>query len=181
MITTPIKIILMEDNPDDVKLLDYHIKKIVESPEILVMHEFERFTKEVHSFKPDVIFSDYKMNGFNGMDVLAYVTKNTNVSNFIFVTGTIYDEELAAETILNGATGYILKKHMPVMSAKLLPYFEEIVASKSTSKLPDDYEEMFNALYSYIDNAKKENQAIRQSYYEMRKTLVKYNYLKNDS
>ncbi len=178
MIKEKLRILIVEDNPNDASLIEYHLKKIIEKPEIKKVDTFSKFKEFVHFFDPDVIISDYKLNGFTGMEVLDYVNQETTIRHFIFVTGTIYDEELAAETILNGATGYILKKHMKTLNSKLLPYFTKIAKSKSTEALPPGHEKTLAAMQQFIESAKRENQAIVQGYLEMKKTLEKYNYLK---
>ena len=57
--------------------------------------------------KPDIIISDYQLPSYTGMDVLEYAQKKSPMTAFIF--STIQDEEIAANTILNGASVYILK------------------------------------------------------------------------
>ncbi|WP_299609022.1 response regulator [uncultured Aquimarina sp.] len=179
MIQEKFKILVVEDNINDASLIEYHLNKILEKPDIRKVDTFEKFTQAVHFFDPDVIICDYKLNGFTGMEVLDYVNKETTIRHFIFVTGTIYDEELAAETILSGATGYILKKHIKSLSTKLLPYFQKIANSKKTETLPPGHEKTLEAMQMFIESAKRDNEAIMQGYLEMKKTLEKYKYLKN--
>jgi len=173
MINEKIKILIVEDNLNDIQLIDYYIRKIVVSPEILAVDTFNDFKKRVLDFYPDIILSDYKMNGFTGMEVLKFTKANTLISNFIFITGTIYDEELAAETILSGATGYILKKNINKLNEKLLPYFKKVISQRKKRKLPSGHELMFQSMYDFIDNAKRENQAHIESYNQIKEALEK--------
>jgi len=179
MIKELIKVLIVEDNPNDAKLIDYHIRKIVTIPEIMMVDTFENFEENLQNFDPDIIISDYKMNGFTGMDVLRYTIKNSTVSHFIFITGTLYDEELAAETILTGATGYILKKHMKQLNIKLRPHFENFVENKRFSDLPKDSKKMFDEMQLFIENLKQENQAHMESYNQIKSAIDKYHSLKD--
>ncbi len=181
MIKEQIKVLIVEDNVNDAQLIQYHINKIVETPNIVSVNTFNDFKDNLVLFNPDIIISDYKMNGFNGMDVLRYTKTHSNVSNFIFITGTIYDEELAAETILNGATGYILKKHMRILSTKLLPYFKKAIENRKISRLPPGHEEMFESMKAFIESAKRDNQAHIESYQQIKDALDKIKSLNKDA
>ena len=175
MIRENIKILIVEDNRNDATLVEYHVKKIVQKPEILCVETFEDFVAALSEFKPDIILSDYKMNGFDGMEVLKYTNENSNVSNFIFITGTINDEELAAQTILSGATGYILKKNINMLDQKLLPYFEQLLDTRE-KMLPPGYEKMFSTIRAFIDDARKENQTHIDSYKQIRDAIGEINF-----
>jgi len=172
MIQDKIKILIVEDNSNDAKLIDYHIRKILAAPEITKVETFDDFISALDSFCPDIILSDYRMNGFTGMEVLEYTNDNSNVSNFIFITGTIYDEELAAQTILSGATGYILKKNINILHQKLLPYFEQLLMKKR-SQLPPEHDEMFATIKAFVDNAQRDNQTHVESYTQIKNAIDK--------
>lgn len=172
MIHDHIKVLIVEDNPNDAKLIDYHIKRIVSDPEIVRVENFDDFVEALENFKPEIILSDYKMNGFDGMEVLKYANENSTVSSFIFITGTINNEELAAQTILSGATGYILKKNINILHAKLLPYFEQVLANRMIPSTTN-HEEILNKIQAFIKNAEKDNQMHVASYNQIKEALEK--------
>ena len=172
MIHDHIKVLIVEDNPNDAKLIDYHIKRIVSDPEIVRVENFDDFVETLEKFKPEIILSDYKMNGFDGMEVLRYANENSTVSSFIFITGTINNEELAAQTILNGATGYILKKNINILHTKLLPYFEQLLANRLTPPI-SNHEEILDKIQAFIRNAEKDNQMHVASYNQIKEALEK--------
>ncbi len=181
MIKEQIKVLIVEDNVNDAQLIEYNINKIVENPTIISVNTYNDFLDSLESFDPDIVISDYKMNGFNGMDVLRYTKIHSKVSNFIFITGTIYDEELAAETILSGATGYILKKHMRILHTKLLPYIEKALENRRVSKLPPGHEEMFDSMKAFIKSAERDNKAHIESYNQIKNALEKIKSLNNNA
>jgi len=172
MIQDKLKILIVEDNLNDTRLIEYHIRKIVAEPEIVSVDTFDGFVEALDLFIPDIILSDYRMSGFTGMEVLKYTNEHSEVSDFIFITGTIYDEELAAQTILSGATGYVLKKNINQLNQKLLPYFEKLVL-KRKELFPSGYEDMLNTIQSFVDSASKENQAHVDSYLQIKKAINK--------
>ncbi|MFK8007951.1 MAG: response regulator [Saprospiraceae bacterium] len=173
MIHFPLRILLIEDNISDTILIDRQIKKILSSPKIKIVTSFEGFVDSIKGFKPDVILSDYQLNGFTGLEILEYVRLNRIYTPFIFITGTINDEELAASTILTGATGYILKKHINTLSQKLLPYIKKIVTSKEKIKISKEQNALFSSMHDYIEAMRRDNEMMRADYEEMKKALDK--------
>ena len=107
MIKTALKILLVEDYEIDADLITMQIHKIVENPEIKVVDNVEDCNNKLHNFVPDVVISDYNLPTCTGLDILKLVKKFDENLAFIFVTGTIDDDELAANTILSGASGFI--------------------------------------------------------------------------
>jgi len=178
MIQDNLKILIVEDNPNDTRLIEYHIGKIVANPEIVSVDTFDGFVDALDLFNPDIILSDYRMSGFTGMEVLKYTNENSDVSDFIFITGTIYDEELAAQTILSGATGYILKKNINILHEKLLPYFEKLVLKRQTS-MPSGQEDMLSKIQAFVERASKDNQTHIESYLQIKHAIDKIKANKN--
>ncbi|WP_075342557.1 response regulator [Tenacibaculum agarivorans] len=174
MIQDIIKILMVEDNPADAALIEIQIKKVVASPEIICVDTFQDFIIALEKSNPDIILCDYRLQGFNGFEILKYI--NTQAQHripLVFVTGTINDEELAANSILSGASGYILKNNMSVLHKKLLPHFEKVVGIHKNTPLDKEKRENIEQLQSYLDKVKHENAMNLDSYNEMRKMLDK--------
>ncbi len=110
MITIPIRILLGEDNTNDIDLTTCHIQKIVEFPEIRTVDNLDDYNKELMNFMPDVVISDYNLPTCTGLDLLELSRNVEDTIPFILLTVAIEQEELAANTILSGANGFILKK-----------------------------------------------------------------------
>ncbi|MDT0689864.1 response regulator [Salegentibacter sp. F188] len=156
MIKTVLRILLVEDFKTDADLISYHIRKIVEKPEIMVTDNLEEVSRLLRNFVPDVVLSDYNLPAFTGLDVLRLVKDFDSGIPFIFVTGTIDDEELAANTILTGASGFVLKKNMRIMGEKLKPLFKQVVFNMVEK---EDLREKIrqnkiavNQIYRYLDD-----------------------------
>ncbi|HEV2455744.1 MAG TPA: histidine kinase, partial [Verrucomicrobiae bacterium] len=60
---------------------------------------------------PDLILSDYSLPSFDGYSALAIAQAKCPDAPFIFVTGTL-GEEVAIETLKQGATDYVLKHRL---------------------------------------------------------------------
>ncbi len=179
MITTPLRILLVEDNEADVILTKRTIGKIVKEPEIVVVDDLLGCRANMINFIPDVVISDYNLPTCTGLDVLQVVQETDSTVPFIFLTGTVNDEELAANTILAGAWGYILKKHMDDLEERLRPLLKKVVFN-ITAK--DDLRERLrqnkiavNQIYDYLDNLKSDNREQKENIGKIKRNLRRFN------
>ncbi len=171
MITSPLKIILIEDSKTDKLLIERQIKKVLSTPNILHLTKLEDVKKSIPLFQPDIILSDYNLGKYSGLEVLGYLKTLKRRIPLIFVTGTINNEELAAASILTGANGYILKNNINTIHEKLLPHFKKIISEQKKEEITAQHTKVFEEFQSYLEEVKKENKIIRASYLEMKKAL----------
>ncbi|MEA1900986.1 MAG: response regulator [Thermodesulfobacteriota bacterium] len=113
-----IKILLIEDNPDDVELTLRAFKKHNLANHITVARDgeealdiiFQRRKEVAGRLKPDLILLDLKLPKVDGMDVLKQIKKNseTKVIPVIILTSSKEENDLA-ESYRLGANSYIRK------------------------------------------------------------------------
>lgn len=175
MITTPLRILLVEDNEADVLITRRTIKKLVEKPEIEVVEDLSSCKTKLISFLPDVVISDYNLPTCTGLDILQLVQEKSPEIPVIFLTGTVHDEELAANTILAGASGYILKKNMNRLEEKLRPLLNKVVfkidAKDEVREKLRQNRIAINQIYDYLDNLKLDNQEQKENMGKIKKTI----------
>lgn len=151
----------MEDLESDAVLIKRQIHKVVENPQIEVTDSLAGCRDLLVNFAPDLVLSDYNLPDFTGLDVLELVKNFDESIDFIFITGTINDEELAANTILNGASGYILKKHMNNLAEKLEPFLKKalinMVARDELRERIRNNKITVNQIYDYLDKINSDN------------------------
>lgn len=156
-----VHILLVENTWTDAMLIKRQISKINASYKVQVVDTLNNLRVALSTFNPQLILSDYNLPACTGMQVLELVREKSPKAVFVFVTGTLQDEELAAETILNGADGFILKKHINNLSSKLLPYIERIknrpVIVQSTSNPIKQSSDLINDIKDYMDDINREN------------------------
>src|SRR5689334_9827140 len=71
----------------------------------------EEFLRELDCNPPDLILSDHGLPEFDGFSALAIARERCPETPFIFVTGSM-GEELAIDSLRNGATDYVLKTRL---------------------------------------------------------------------
>jgi PAS domain S-box-containing protein len=105
-----LKIILVEDNPSDAKILCMELKKYYHIYEQRVETK-EEYINALNKNKADIILSDYSLPQFNGMDALSIRQEMAPEIPFILITGSL-SEETAVEIMKSGADDYILKENL---------------------------------------------------------------------
>lgn len=118
-----VKILILEDIPEDAELAIRELEKGGFIVKAKVVDDEGGFTAGIRDFQPEIILADYSLPSITGLEALAIALDMSSDLPFVFVTGTI-GEEIAAETILNGASGLVLKSRL--------------------SRLPDVVKEIFN-------------------------------------
>jgi diguanylate cyclase (GGDEF)-like protein/PAS domain S-box-containing protein len=112
---TPIRVLFIEDSEADVELALRSLEQggfEVSSERVQLEEDLRRV---LGSSKPQAILSDFTMPGFDGADALRLAKELAPGVPFIFLSGTI-GEEQAIEAIRLGATDYVLKNNMRRLS-----------------------------------------------------------------
>lgn len=179
MINVPLRILLVEDNEADILITKRALAELVEAPDIEEVQDLSSCRDKMINFVPDVVISDYNLPTCTGLEILDLVREIDSTTPFIFLTGTLQDEELAANTILSGASGFILKKHMNVLGEKLKPLLKKVVFNLNTKA---DLREQIrknrisvNQINDYLDNLDSDNKEQRENITRIKTSLRKFN------
>lgn len=113
---TPLKVLLVEDNPDDAFLVERHLRNSDFQLEMKRVDSPESFRLALGEKAWDVILSDYQMPGFSGFAALEILRSSHRDIPFMLVSGAI-GEHIAVEAMRNGARDYLLKDNL----ARLAP------------------------------------------------------------
>ncbi|HUB67448.1 MAG TPA: response regulator [Candidatus Methylacidiphilales bacterium] len=84
------------------------------------------FTQELEHQEYDLIFADYTLPQFTGLEALRLARDTVPETPFIFVSGTM-GEETAIESLRSGATDYVLKERL----SRLVPAVRRALAEKN--------------------------------------------------
>jgi len=113
-----IKILIVEDNPNDVDLLQHELKKSGLNFSYEVVQTENEFIAALDNFEPEIILSDYSLPSFDGLTAFHIKQKKSSHIPFIIISGSL-GEENAVELIINGVTDYVLKDKLFSIAPKI--------------------------------------------------------------
>jgi signal transduction histidine kinase len=153
-----IRILMVEDDPADAELIRHALRKDGLSFTLERVETGEDYLRALQKAPPDVILSDYALPTFDGYAALAIAQKSCPEVPFIFVTGTM-GEEVAIETLKNGATDYVLKLRLsrlaPAVLRALREARERIERKHALEQLRQSHEQL-RALSVYLQHVREE-------------------------
>ena len=134
----PIQILHLEDNDSDSQLIQLWLKKENINCDYLFADSEEGFRDILTNQKIDIILSDYHLPGYSGSEAMLLAKTYYPHIPFVFVSGTM-GEEVAIESLLNGATDYVLKNRL----VRLAPAVRRALRE---SKLQKEYQNAIDSL-----------------------------------
>ena len=106
-----INVLIIEDVPADVVLINHELRKGGLAFRSKRVGTKDDFLAELKRGPPDLILSDHGLPEFDGFSALAIAQSQCPQVPFLFVTGSM-GEEVAIESLKNGAADYVLKNHL---------------------------------------------------------------------
>lgn len=102
-------ILHLEDNENDHLLTAELLREYGLKCEFSIARNHAEFARELSRKKFDLIISDFSLPSYDGLSALSLAQELHPETPFIFFSGTI-GEEVAVESLKNGATDYVLKQ-----------------------------------------------------------------------
>jgi len=139
-IETTIKVLLVEDLPQDAELALRTLQKnglVLESQRV---DTTEDFLSALTGFNPDLIISDYHMPSFDGMRALHLAREWNPIIPFIILTGAV-NEETAVLCMKAGASDYILKEHLSRLAFAVREALKWYELQKTSTRQEQDLRE----------------------------------------
>lgn len=133
----PLRILYLEDNARDVELVRACLDAEEIDCSIVDVDDRSGFLDHLSENPPDVIFSDYTLPAYNGLAALDDAVRIVPDIPFIFVSGTI-GEENAIESLKRGATDYVIKQNL----RRLPPVLRRAIAEKAEQRRRRNAEEL---------------------------------------
>ena len=130
------KILIVEDEFDILKLIEFNIKK--EGFDVIAVSDGESAIKEVRANKPDLILLDLMLPGISGLDVCHLIQKDTELSQIPILMLTAKGEESDVVRGLEaGADDYVIK-----------PFSVKVLLARIKALLRRDFSQEFDILAS---------------------------------
>jgi len=131
-----IKILMVEDEPRDAELIVHALQRASlvftsrrVDTEVLLQYE-------LRTDLPDAILSDFSMPRFNGLEALAVAKEICPDVPFIFVSGTI-GEENAIDALRSGAADYILKHDLGRLAPAIHRALSDVRQKKEQNRIQE--------------------------------------------
>ncbi len=117
-------ILILEDVESDAELLQQHITDMGFVCKYKVVSTKQGFEDGLKALAPDIVFADFNLPTFDGVQALEILRKDDKITPFIFITGFL-QTEYAVKAIRLGATDFILKNNLEQLPAAMLKALRE--------------------------------------------------------
>ena len=132
----PLRVLIAEDNPDDLELTLRALKKSGLDLDLQTVSTREAFVAQLTNSSVDLVLSDYRMPGWTGIDALTEIVKSGRDIPLILLTGTLGDGK-AVECIKLGITDYVLKHQLARLPMAIMRAQEERLLREAERKAVD--------------------------------------------
>ncbi|HHT18406.1 MAG: PAS domain S-box protein [Euryarchaeota archaeon] len=151
-----IKILILEDVPLDVELMEAELKRDgIDFISCRVETE-EEYREALNNFGPDVILADHSLPHFDGISAMNITQDISSQTPFIFVSGQM-GEEFAVEMLKEGATDYVLKHNLSKLGhsvrralSEAEEFREKKKAQEKLAKSEEKYKTLFDLSPDYV-------------------------------
>jgi len=140
-----IKILHLEDNPKDSQLVQSVLKRANVMFDYFFADNEQDFISLINNQNIDIILSDYHLPDYSGSEALLYAKSNFPNTPFVFVSGTM-GEDAAIESLLNGATDYVLKNRLERLTSAVSRAFNEAQEQKARQKAEKELRKLSRAV-----------------------------------
>jgi len=137
-----IRILILEDNAADAELVQRELEKAGLSFVASIVAAKWEFLQQLDVFDPDIILSDYKLPGFDGISAMRVAVARKPEIPFIFVTGEM-GEERAIDTLKEGATDYVLKQRLARLGPAVERALAEVEEKSQRRRAEENYRTVF--------------------------------------
>ncbi|MES2693862.1 MAG: response regulator [Verrucomicrobiota bacterium] len=157
-VPSALHILLLEDNAPHAELIEHFLRNAGLQFSLTRIESREDYLEQLEQRPPDLILSDYALPAFDGYAALAIARERVPDTPFIFVTGTM-GEEVAIETLKNGATDYVLKTRLarlgPAVHRALREAAERRERQRAEHQLRESLDQL-RALTNYLQHVREE-------------------------
>jgi two-component system, cell cycle sensor histidine kinase and response regulator CckA len=134
--TVPLRILMVEDSPEDAELTLRELRRGGFDPASLCVQTRGSLAAALEDRTWDIVLSDYTLPGFSGTEALAMVRSRNIDVPFIFISGTISEEDAVA-AMRAGAQDYFSKEKLK----RLVPAIERELREAATRRQRMELEE----------------------------------------
>jgi len=145
-----LKILIVEDDPDDVELSRYELVRAGIACDIYQVETEDAFLDALSRYQPDIILGDFSLPAFDGMSALQIVQQIAPNTPFLFVSGTM-GEERAIKALKQGAYDYVLKSNLARLPSAVERALQEAHQNQIRQKMEQALQAERNLLSAIFD------------------------------
>jgi PAS domain S-box-containing protein len=149
---TMIKILHLEDDPDDAELVRANLAEAGLVCRITIAQTRDEFETALHAGEMEIILADYRMPMYDGMSAFRRALEVCPDLPFIFVSGAL-GEEAAIDALTKGATDYVLKQNLSRLAPAVERALQEAMNRNERKKAEQQVTLMSFALNSIHEAA----------------------------
>lgn len=151
--SNPLRILVLEDLATDYELMLRELRRAGLEFTARRADSEESFRQQLHEFRPDLVLADYSLPGYDGLAALALSRKECPHVPFIFVSGTM-GEENAVEALQRGALDYVLKQRLSRLGPSARRALSEAEVNNQRRRIEDDLRESEERFRSVAQTAR---------------------------
>lgn len=148
------RVLLIEDNPNDRELIRRQLRKEIADLDIIETPHREAFREALEAGNFDVVLTDYRLHWSDGLTVLQAVKLQCPYVPVIMVTDS-GSEEIAVRGMREGLSDYVLKGHLARLPAA-------IVEALDRERLRQEFERTMERLRQTVEELQKTQQQVIQ-------------------
>jgi signal transduction histidine kinase/CheY-like chemotaxis protein len=149
-VTSPLRILLLEDNIHDAELIQELLEANHFVCEVTHVETRAEFVAALENAGINLILADYKLPSFDGLSALKLARDARADLPFIFVSGSL-GEEVAIEAVKIGATDYVVKSRL----SRLVPSVQRALREARERAERKKAEEAFRRSEMYLAEAQR--------------------------
>jgi CheY-like chemotaxis protein len=138
---SPLHILHLEDDPNDAALVQSTLKTGGVVCATTWVQNRNDFVAALEQGGIDLILSDSSLPAFDGLSAVEIVRTQCPTIPLILVSGTL-DEEMAIESLKNGATDYVLKERLARLAPAVRRAMREVEERAEHRRLEAQYKEV---------------------------------------
>lgn len=107
-----VQILLIGDDNAERNKISAQLGQIYSNCEVIVIEKFKSLKNYYNLSDFDIIICDFNLSDYNGIEVLFYVREREIQLPFIFISDTVWEDQMIDTLVLNGASDYVSNENL---------------------------------------------------------------------